>query len=166
MESLGSQKISIFTLVTIKSVGVVKGSKIYCRRLLVYLPVALVNPGSAIVSVCIKGCVYHAQQVDTPTRRHSTSVSSARQADTALQMTPPRRRHASYASRANMRPRQDLASAYHVPPVVLVLTTELPSTFRALSVGTTALQIRPSVWHALAGSMGRIMEQPYVLIVH
>ena len=153
-------------VVTVRSVVVVKGSKIYCRSLLIYLPAALVSPGSAIVSVRIRGCVHHAQQVDTLTRRHSTSVSSARQAVIALQIDPPRRRHASYASRANMAPRRGLASAYHVPPAVLVLTTELPSTFRALSVGTTALQIRPSVWHALAGSMGRIMEQPYVLIVH
>ena len=145
-------------VVTVRSVGVVKGSKIYCRSLLVYLPAALVSPGSAIVSVRIRGCVYHAQQVDTPTRRHSTSVSSARQAVIALQIAPPRLRHASYASRANMRPRRGLASAYHVPPAVLVLTTELPSTFHALSVGTTALQIRPSVWHALAGSMDHIRE--------
>ena len=45
---------------------------------------------------------------------------------------------------------------YHVPPVVLVPITELPSTFHALSVGITAFQIRPSAWRVLVGSMDRM----------
>ena len=77
-----------------------------------------------------------------------------------------RRHHVCHVNLGLTLLRRGLENAYHVPLAVLVRTTKLPSTFRALSVGTTALQIRPSVWHALAGSMDRMKEQPYVLIVH
>ena len=166
LESLDSLKNSICMVVSMRSVGVMKGSKIYCRSLLVYLPAALVNPGSAIVSVYIKGCVYHAQQVDTPTRRHSTSVSSVRQAGIALQMVPPLRRHANYASRANMHPRRDPASAYYVPPAASALTMEILITFHAHRVDTIALRVKPSVSRVLVGSMDHMRERRYVWTVH
>ena len=140
--------------------------KIYCPSLSSYSLVLSVGLDTAMVSQLIKGCAHHAHLVDLQTKVRQIYVSSAKQAGTALQMVPPLRCHASHVCQKLTLHRRDLASAYHVPPVVLVLTMELPSTFHVQLVGIIALQIRPSVWHALAGSMDRMKEQPYVLIVH
>ena len=70
-------------LVTTKSVGVVKGSKIYCRSLLVYSPALRVSLDTAIVSSRIKDYASHVHKVDTLTRLHSMFASSARQASIA-----------------------------------------------------------------------------------
>ena len=80
-------------------------------------------------------------------------------------MVLPLRRHASHVSQEVTLNRRDPASAHHVPLVVLVLITEYSSTFHALSVGITALQIRPRVWHALAENTDHMREQPYAWIV-
>ena len=138
----------------------------YCPSLPSYSLVLHVGLGTAVVSPLIKGCVHRAHQVDLQTKVRQIYVSNVRPVNTAPILVQHHPCHVHHAGHERTHLRRDPASAFNVPPAVLVLTTELPSTFRALSVGTTALQIRPSVWHALAGSMDRMKEQPYVLIVH
>ena len=128
-----------------RSVGASRVMKIYCLSLPSYSHARRVAVDTAMVLLLIKACANRAQRVDLQTKMRQMSASSVRQAGIALQMVPPLRRHASYASRANMHPRRDPASAYNVPPVVPAVTMELLITFHAHRVDTIAFRVKPSV---------------------
>ena len=150
----------------VQSADVSKVMRIYCPSLPGYSPVLHVSLGTAVVLPLIKGCVHRAHRVDLQTKVRQIYVSNVRLVNMALILLQHRPCHAHHVNQELTHLRRGLASAYHVPPAVPALNTELLSTHRARLADTTALRIKLSVWLALPGSMDRRMDQPYVLIVH
>ena len=76
------------------------------------------------------------------------------------------RLHVSCVSQANIHRLLACPSASNAPLEASVLLMAHLNTHLAPLVDITALQVKPSAWHALPGSTGHTTDQLYVWIVH